>query len=90
MNRINEDEHGNKHEHEHDTYTRTLTLDTHTRHLHYTLYTSGDCLNWFRTSLHLFADLNSKPSSETANREPRKPIPVHKHNYEQKLTNPLC
>ena len=27
---------------------KTLTLDTYTRHLHYTLYASGDFLNWFR------------------------------------------
>ena len=32
-------------------------------HLHYTLYTSGDFLNWFRKSIHWFdwfAALNSK------------------------------
>ena len=34
--------------------------------MHYTLYTSGDFLNWFRKSLHCFdwiATLNSKPLS---------------------------
>ena len=33
-------------------------------HLHYTPYTSGDFLNWFRKSIHRFdrfAALNSKP-----------------------------
>ena len=35
-----------------------------TLHLHYTLYTSGDFLNWFRKSIHRFdwfAALNSNP-----------------------------